>query len=63
MKLKPGKTSKVASESDSKLMRSYKKPGKLSTSMPKLGKAGKAKDGGAFATVKKKDGNRPVKLY
>jgi hypothetical protein len=44
-------------------MRSYKKPGKLSTSMPKLGKAGKAKDGGAFATVKKKDGNRPVKLY
>lgn len=35
-----------------------------------LGKAGKsrnkpvkAKDGGAFMVVKKKDGNRPVKIY
>jgi hypothetical protein len=79
MPLKPGKTNKVVSENVSEMMRSYKKTGKLGTSMPKSGKAAqkqavaialdksgksrKMKEGGAVATVKKKDGNRPVKLY
>lgn len=79
MPLKPGKTNKVVSENVSEMMGSFKKTGKLGTSMPKSkkaaqkqavaialeksGKSRKMKDGGSPTTVKKKDGNRPVKLY
>ena len=79
MPLKRGKSDKVVSENISEMMGSYKKTGTLGTSKPKSGKAaqkqavaialskaGKSRKmatGGAVMTVKKKDGNRPVKIY
>jgi hypothetical protein len=79
MPLKRGKTNKVVGDNVSEMMDSYKKTGKLGTSKPKSGKAAqkqavaialskagksrKMSDGGTVQTVKKRDGNNPVKIY
>jgi len=77
MPLKKGKSSKVVSKNISELVGSYEKKGKIGTSKPKskkaaqkqavaiaLSTAGKSKKAaGPVKTVKKKDGNKPVKIY
>ena len=69
MPLKRGKANKVVSENISELMRVGKKPQKqdVAIALEKAGKSRKMKKGGSvqgpFMTVKKKDGNRPVKIY
>jgi len=79
MPLKRGSSTKVVSGNISEMMGSFTKTGKLGTNKPasakaaqkqavaialeKAGKSRKMKSGGAVMTVKKKDGNRPVKIY
>lgn len=76
MPLKKGSSKKTISENIGELMGTYKAKGRIGTSKPKskaaaakqaaaiaYGKARKMEDGGAVRIVKKKDGNRPVKIY
>lgn len=79
MPLKKGRSNKVVSGNISEIVRDYEKSGTIGTSKPKskdkavkqavaialstAGKSKKMKDGGAVRTVKKRDGNRPVKIY
>lgn len=79
MPLKKGKSDKVVGSNIGEMVRSYEKTGKIGTSKPKskekavkqataiaLSEAGKARKkakGGAVRTVKKRDGNNPVKIY
>lgn len=79
MPLKKGRSQKVVGENIGEMVRSFKETGKIGTSKPKnvaaatkqaaaiaLSKAGKSRKmatGGAVMTVKKRDGNKPVKIY
>jgi len=79
MPLKKGSSSKTIGKNISELVGTYKKKGKIGASKPKsksaaqkqavaiamntAGKSNKMKSGGAVRTVKKRDGNRPVKIY
>lgn len=79
MPLKKGKSDKVVGENIGEMVRSYKKTGKIGASKPKskekavkqataiaLAEAGKSRKmatGGVVRTVKKRDGNNPVKIY
>ena len=77
MPLKKGSSSKTISKNIGELVGTYE--GKIGASKPKsktaaqkqavaialnkAGKSNKMKSGGAVRTVKKRDGNRPVKIY
>ena len=79
MPLKKGSSSKTISKNIGELVGTYGKKGKIGASKPKsksaaqkqavaialntAGKSKKMKSGGAVRTVKKRDGNRPVKIY
>ena len=79
MPLKPGSSSKTIGKNISELVGSYEKKGKIGASKPKnksasqkqavaialntAGRSNKMKSGGVVRTVKKRDGNRPVKIY
>lgn len=79
MPLKKGRSNKVVSGNISEIVKDYENSGTIGTSKPKtksraikqavaisLSKAGKSqkmKDGGVVRTIKKRDGNRPVKIY
>ena len=79
MPLKKGSSSKTISKNIGELVGTYEKKGKIGASQPKnkaaakkqavaialnkAGKSNKMKSGGAVRTVKKRDGNRPVKIY
>jgi|AntAceMinimDraft_18_1070375.scaffolds.fasta_scaffold04038_16 hypothetical protein len=79
MPIKKGTSNKVVSGNISELVRDYEKSGSIGASKPKskgkavkqavaislstAGRPKKMKNGGAFSTVKKRDGNQPVKLY
>ena len=79
MPLKKGSSQKTISRNIGELVGAYKEKGRIGTSKPKskaaavkqaaaiayskAGKSRKMSDGGAVRTVKKKDGNRPVKIY
>jgi hypothetical protein len=79
MPLKKGRSNKVVSGNISEIVRDYEKSGTIGASKPKTkgkavkqavaialstaGKSKKMKDGGVVRTVKKRDGNQPVKIY
>jgi hypothetical protein len=79
MPLKKGRSDKVVGANISEIMRSYEKTGKIGESKPtskkkavkqaaaislsEAGKSRKMASGGAVRTVKKRDGNNPVKIY
>lgn len=79
MPLKKGKSQKTISKNIGEMMGAYEKKGSIGTSTPKsktaaqkqavaialksAGKSRKLKDGGPIMVVKKRDGNRPVKIY
>lgn len=79
MPLKKGKSQKTVSKNIREMMSAYDKKGSIGTSSPKskgaaqkqavaialksAGKSRKMKDGGPIMIVKKRDGNRPVKIY
>lgn len=79
MPLEKGKSQKTVKKNIREIMSAYDKKGKIGTSAPKskgaaqkqavaiaLGSAGKSrgmKGGGPVMVVKKRDGNRPVKIY
>ncbi len=79
MPLKKGKSDKIISGNISEIVRDYDKSGSIGTSKPKskakavkqavaialstAGKPKKMKVGGAVRTIKKRDGNKPVKIY
>jgi len=79
MPLKKGKSQKTISKNIGEMMGSFEKKGTIGTSTPKskkaaqkqavaialksAGKSRKMKGGGPVMVVKKRDGNRPVKIY
>ena len=79
MPLKKGRSDKVVSGNIGEMVRSFEKTGKIGTSKPKskskavkqataialseAGRSRKMEKGGAVRTVKKRDGNNPVKIY
>ena len=79
MPLKKGRSQKTVSKNISEIMGTYKEKGKIGTSRPAskkaaqkqaiaialqtAGKSRTMKKGGPVAIVKKRDGNRPVKIY
>ena len=79
MPLKKGSSSKTISKNVGELVGTYAKKGRIGASKPKnkaaaqkqavaiamntAGKSNKMKSGGVVRTVKKRDGNRPVKIY
>ena len=79
MPLRKGSSQKTISSNIGEMVRSYKKKGKIGTSKPasvgaatrqaaaiaydKAGKSRSMRGGGSARTVKKKDGNRPVRIY
>ncbi|WP_353265800.1 hypothetical protein [Gemmatimonas sp.] len=79
MPLKKGSSQKTISRNIGELVGTYKEKGRIGTSKPKskgaavkqaaaiayakAGKSRKMSDGGGVRVVKKKDGNRPVKIY
>jgi len=79
MPLKKGRSNKVVSGNISEIVRDYEKSGTIGTSKPKTkgkavkqaiaislstaGKTKKMRNGGVVRTVKKRDGNYPVKIY
>jgi hypothetical protein len=79
MPIKKGKSDRVVSGNISEIVKGYEKSGSIGTSKPKskakavkqavaislstAGRPKKMKNGGAFSTVKKRDGNKPVKIY
>lgn len=79
MPLKKGKSQKTISKNIGEMMGSFEKKGTIGTSTPKskkaaqkqavaialksAGKSRKMKSGGPVMVVKKRDGNRPVKIY
>jgi hypothetical protein len=79
MPLKKGKSQKTISKNIGEMMGAFEKKGRIGTSAPKskkaaqkqavaiaLRNAGKSrtmKNGGVVQVVKKRDGNRPVKIY
>jgi hypothetical protein len=78
MPLKKGKSDKVVSGNISEIVKDYEKSGNIGKSKPAskgkavkqavaiaLSTAGKPKmkQGGVVRTVKKRDGNKPVKIY
>jgi hypothetical protein len=79
MPLKKGSSQKTISRNIGELVGAYKEKGRIGTSKPKskgaavkqaaaiayakAGKTRKMNTGGGVRTVKKKDGNRPVKIY
>ena len=79
MPLKEGSSKKVVGQNIKELMASYRKTGRLGDTRPgnvteaskqataiALKNAGKSRNmasGGAVRTVKKRDGNNPVKIY
>lgn len=79
MPLKKGSSNKTISKNISELVGTYEKKGKIGASKPKsksaaqkqavaialntAGKSNKMNSGGVVRTVKKRDGNRPVKIY
>ena len=79
MPIKKGSSSKTIGKNINELVGTYEKKGKIGASKPKsktaaqkqavaiamntAGKSNKMKSGGVVRTVKKRDGNRPVKIY
>lgn len=79
MPLKKGRSQKTVSKNIGEMMGAYKEKGKIGTSRPaskkaaqkqavavalqSAGKSRTMKKGGPVAIVKKRDGNRPVKIY
>jgi len=79
MPLKKGKSQKTISKNIGEMMGSFEKKGTIGTSAPKskkaaqkqavaialksAGKSRNMKGGGPVMVVKKRDGNRPVKIY
>jgi|TARA_R110000803_G_scaffold41266_2_gene88829 hypothetical protein len=79
MPLKKGSSSKTIGKNISELVGTYEKKGKIGASKPKsksaaqkqavaialntAGRSNKMKSGGVVRTVKKRDGNYPVKIY
>lgn len=79
MPLKKGRSNKVVSGNISEIVRDYEKSGTIGASKPKTkgkavkqavaialstaGKTKKMRNGGVVRTIKKRDGNQPVKIY
>jgi chitinase len=79
MPLKKGRSQRTVSKNIREVMDSFEEKGKIGTSRPAdkkaaqkqavaialrtAGKSRAMKSGGAVRTVKKRDGNRPVKIY
>jgi hypothetical protein len=79
MPIKKGRSDKVVSGNISEIVRDYDKSGTIGKSKPAskakaikqavaislstAGRSKKMRDGGVVRTVKKRDGNQPVKIY